>query len=111
MDLAIEVVYAEAARQIVVALVVPVRDHRRTRRFGWHDLIELPNAADLTLGIWGRRDRGRYTGECGGPNSEFVSPLATGSEKTRRALAREGRTLWGFGVAIGHKRLRRKVRR
>jgi putative ubiquitin-RnfH superfamily antitoxin RatB of RatAB toxin-antitoxin module len=110
-DVRIEVVYAEATVQTVVSLTVPagttVAEAVRLAHLGASH-PQMP--ADLTHGIWGR-EVAPDTPVSAGDRVELYRPLPNDPKETRRALAREGRTM-GQGVAIGHKRkIRRKVRR
>jgi len=110
-DVRIDVVYAEASAQTVVSLTVP----SSTTVAEAVSLARLRDShpqmpTDLTYGIWGREVTSD-TPVSAGDRVELYRPLPHDPKETRRALAREGRTM-GQGVAIGHKRkIRRKVRR
>ena len=109
-ELAIEVVYAEPTRQTLVSLTVPagttVAQAVALARLS-ESHPQMP--AVLTFGVWGRE----VTPEAvvsAGDRVELYRPVPHDPKETRRALAREGRTM-GHGTVIGHKRIRRKVRR
>jgi uncharacterized protein len=109
--LTISVVYAEPERQTVIALEVSEGTTVATA-IALARLNEqhpgLP--ADLGVGIWGREVTPE-TVLAAGDRVELYRPLPQDPKETRRALARQGRTM-GHGVGLGRAgRIQRKSRR
>jgi putative ubiquitin-RnfH superfamily antitoxin RatB of RatAB toxin-antitoxin module len=90
--LRIEVAYAERERQTVLALEVEpgTTVAEAVEQSGIRARHALP--ADVVLGIWGRSVAPTAVLE-GGERVELYRPIAVDPKETRRALARQGRTM------------------
>jgi putative ubiquitin-RnfH superfamily antitoxin RatB of RatAB toxin-antitoxin module len=96
----ISVVYAEALRQTQVSLEVPVgttvAEAIALAQLA-HRHPDLPS--DLSMGVWGR-EVSADTPVAMGDRVELYRPLPQDPKETRRALARQGRSMGG---AVGMK--------
>jgi putative ubiquitin-RnfH superfamily antitoxin RatB of RatAB toxin-antitoxin module len=88
----VEVVWAERERQTVLALTVEAGTTvaEAVERSGIRTLHGLPG--DLALGIWGRSVAPTVILQ-GGERVELYRPVPVDPKETRRALARQGRTM------------------
>jgi putative ubiquitin-RnfH superfamily antitoxin RatB of RatAB toxin-antitoxin module len=88
----VEVAYAERERQTVLALELPPGTTvlEAVERSAIRALHGLP--ADVAFGIWGRSVAPGTVLE-GGERVELYRPVPVDPKETRRALARQGRTM------------------
>ena len=88
----VEVAYAERERQTVLSVEVEagVTVAEAVDRSGIRALHGLPE--DIALGIWGRSVAPTAVLE-GGERVELYRPVPVDPKETRRALARQGRTM------------------